>query len=183
VGATVTLVASSLLTLLHCGNSSSSSGAGVSCAAISDDAAVTQSASVCYPDNDGINGGYYVIDLIVTDTGFLASDVDGGANASKNIIGTQNDAMVALTLTNMGTTPHGFAVGCTSVCPSYANLPAGCSPVACFSNAAIAPLMPGATLTITFDTPTPDSLIYPFSSNEPADANVPGLNDGQWSLM
>ena len=56
--------------------------------------------------------------------------------------------------------------------------------MACFpASATIAPLAPGASATITFDTPTPDGLIYPFTSNEPADSAVPGLNDGQWSLM
>jgi hypothetical protein len=163
--------------LLHCSSSSN----GAACTSVSPDAAATTSPSVCYPDNDGINGGSYVIELVVNDTGFLASDADAG---TKNIIGTQNDAMVTLTLTNMGTTPHGFAVGCTSVCPGYPNLPAGCSPMACFpANSTIAPLAPGASMTITFDTPTPDGFIYPFSSNEPADSAVPGLNDGQWSLM
>ncbi len=168
--------------LLHCGSSSNdSAGAGVSCSKISPDAAVTQSASVCYPDNDGLTGGSYTIDLIVNDTGFLASGPDAGV---KDIIATQNDAVVTLTLTNMGTTPHGFAVGCTSACPAYPNLPAGCSPLACFpSNSTIAPLAPGASMNVTFDTPTPDGLLYPFTSNEPNDSAVPGLNAGQWSLM
>jgi hypothetical protein len=176
---TLFLVALALVgvTLSHC----SSSSAGVSCSSISDDAAVTQSASVCYPDNDGINGGSFTIDLVVDDTGFTASDVDAGA---KNIITTQNDAQVTLTLTNKGTTPHGFEVQCTSVCPSYSNLPAGCSPLACFpANSTIAPIAPGASTTITFDTPTPDGLQYPFKSSEPSDSTVPGLNDGQWVLM
>jgi hypothetical protein len=165
--------------LFQCG---SSSGADT-CSNINPDASFTQSPSVCYPDNDGINGGTYVVELVVTDTGFLASDVDGGATATKNIIGTQNDAQVILTLTNMGTTPHGFAVGCASVCPSYPNLPAGCNPYACFTGASIAPIMPNTSMTITFDTPTPDGLIYPFTSNNPADNAVLGLNQGQWSLM
>jgi hypothetical protein len=164
--------------LCHCGPSSS----GVRCASIGPDAAVTLSASVCYPDSDGINGGSYTFELIVNDAGFLASGPDAGA---KNIISTQNDAMVTLTLTNMGTTPHGFAVGCANVCPAYPTLPAGCSPTVCFdpSYSSIAPLAPGASMTITFDTPTPDGLIYPFNSNEPSDIGVPGLNDGQWTLM
>jgi hypothetical protein len=34
-----------------------------------------------------------------------------------------------------------------------------------------------------FETPVPDGLIYPFDSNEPDDKGIPGLNDGQWSLM
>ena len=50
-------------------------------------------------------------------------------------------------------------------------------------NASIPPLAPGASATIAFATPTPDNLIYPFTSNEPNDSAVPGLNSGQFSLM
>jgi hypothetical protein len=138
-------------------------------------------ANTCYPDNDGINGGDYTIDLVVTDTGFYASGPDAGM---KSLLSTQNDAEVTLTLTNKGTKDHGFKVGCTSVLPSYPNLPAGCPTSACFpANSFIAPIAPNTSKTITFDTPTPDGLIYPFTSNEPADSNVAALNDGQWSLM
>jgi hypothetical protein len=133
-------------------------------------------AAYCYPDNDGINGGDYTFDLVVTDTGFFASGPDAGM---KDILSTQNDAQVTLTLTNKGTTPHGFKVGCTT-----ATAPAGCPTTVCFpANSVIAPLAPGASTTITFDTPTPDGIIYPFTSNEPADSDVHELNDGQWSLM
>jgi hypothetical protein len=136
---------------------------------------------VCYPDNDGINGGSYTIELTVDDDGFTASSPDGG---TKDVISTQNDAQVTLTLTNAGTMPHGFEVECTNVCPSYSNLPAGCSPLACFpSNSTIAPIAPGTSTTISFDTPTPDGLIYPFKSSAPGDSSVPGLTAGQWSLM
>jgi len=129
--------------------------------------------SGCYPDNDGLNGGAYTFDLTVDDTGF-----------SKTILASQNDAQATLTLTNTGTKPHGFAVGCTSTAATYPDLPAGCPTAACFpANARIAPLAPGASQTITFDTPTPDGLIYPFTSSEPADSAVPGLNAGQWTLM
>jgi hypothetical protein len=166
--------------VLHCSNSSNDN-AGVNCSAINPDASFTQDAGVCYPDNDGINGGSYLIALDVNDTGFFATADDAG---TKNIIATQNDAQVTLTLTNTGTKPHGFELSCTSVCPAYSSLPAGCSPSACFpSNSTIAPIAPGASVTITFDTPTPDGLIYPFKSSDPDDSSVPGLNDGQWSLM
>jgi hypothetical protein len=138
-------------------------------------------AAGCFPDNDGINGGDYVIDLVVTDTGFYAAVPDGGM---KEILATQNDAQVTFTLTNEGTRPHGFKVGCVSVLASYPDLPSGCPSTACFpSNAEIAPLAPGKSATIVFDTPTPDNLLYPFTSNEPADSNVSALNEGQWSLM
>lgn len=179
----VTLVLGGL-TFVHCSSSNSSGGSSsgdVSCSSVSASGDFTLDAGACYPDNDGINGGSYTIELAVDDTGFLATAADAG---TKDIIATQNDAQVTLTLTNTGTKPHGFQVGCTSVCPAYATLPAGCSPSACFpSNAAIAPIAPGASATITFDTPTPDGIIYPFTSNEPDDSSVPGLNAGQWSLM
>jgi hypothetical protein len=175
-----TLLAATV-SLARCTTNGSVSSRGVDCSSVSPDASATQSASVCYPDNDGVNGGSFAIDLAVDDTGFLAAADDAG---TKNIVATQNDAQVTLTLTNKGTKPHGFAVGCANVCSAYPTLPAGCSPTACFpSNASIAPIAPGASATITFDTPTPDGLIYPFTSNEPADSAVPGLNDGQWSLM
>jgi len=133
----------------------------------------TGGSASCYPDNDGINGGSYTFDLTVDDTGF-----------SKLVLSTQNDAQATVTLQNTGTKPHGFTVGCTSVLPSYPDPPAGCSTTACFpSDATIAPLTPGASKTITFDTPTPDGLIYPFKSTEPDDSGVAGLNDGQWTLM
>ena len=142
---------------------------------------MTQPPSVCYPDNDGINGGSYTIDLIVDDTGFTADTPDGG---TKDIISTQNDAQVTLTLTNTGTMPHGFEVLPTSVCAGYPNLPAGCSPFASFpAGSTIAPIDPGKSATVSFDTPTPDGFIYPFKSSAPGDSSVPGLNDGQWSLM
>jgi hypothetical protein len=127
----------------------------------------------CFADGDGVSGGYYTFDLTVDDAGF-----------SKNLLNTQNDARVTLTLSNAGTKPHGYAVGCRSVTDAYPDLPAGCPTMACFpSNATIAPLQPGASKTIVFSTPTVDSVIYPFKSSEPNDDSVPGLNSGQWSLM
>jgi hypothetical protein len=127
----------------------------------------------CFPTNDGMNSGTYTFDLTVDDTGF-----------SKMLLSSQNSAQVTLTLTNNGTKPHGFTVGCTSVTPAYPTLPAGCPTTACFpSNSTIAPIAPGASTTITFETPVPDNLIYPFTSNEPYDSAVAALNSGQWSLM
>jgi hypothetical protein len=130
----------------------------------------------CFPDHDGINGGNFTFDLTVDDTGF-----------SKAILATQNDATVTLTLSNTGKKPHGFEVECTSVTPAYPTVPTGCPTLACFpSNAFVAPLMPGETKTITFETPTPDGLLFPFRSSEPSDCAVPGLNGEnnalQWSL-
>lgn len=174
--------------LLSCGSSNVSSLA-------SSDQGSSSSASSgqgsCYPDNDGINGGSYIIDLVVDDTGFYSGSPDSGAVAAdagmKAVITTQNDAVVTFTLTNEGTTEHGFEVECTSVLPAYPDLPAGCSSTACFpGNSTIAPIAPGTSTTITFDTPTPDNLLYPFKSSAPGDSAVPGLNgtDGTaWSLM
>ena len=126
----------------------------------------------CFPDIDGINGGFFTFDLTVDNNSF-----------SKLILASQNDAQVTLTLTNAGTKPHGFEVGCTNVVSNFPNVPAGCPKTACFpANSTVAPLAPDASATITFDTPTPDGLIYPFTSSEPEDSTVPGLNDGQWTL-
>jgi hypothetical protein len=87
-------------------------------------------------------------------------------------------------MTNAGTKPHGFEVGCANVSAAYPNAPAECPTTACFpKSSTIAPIAPGTSRTITFDTPTPDCLIYPFKSSEAADSDVPGLNDGQWNLM
>ena len=155
---------------------------GVACSSIAPDAATTTDPDTCYPDDDGINDDTYLIDIAVDDTGFTAM---GGEDAgTKNILATQNDSQVTLTLTNTGAKPHGFTVGCVSVCSAYPTLPVGCSPNACFpAGATIAPLDPGRSATVTFVTPTPDNLSYPFSSSAPDDGSVPGLNEGQWSLM
>jgi hypothetical protein len=130
----------------------------------------------CFPDGDGKTGdidGVYTFVLTVDDTHF-----------SKMLLTTQNQAMVTLTLTNNGTKPHGFKVECTRVTPAYPTVPAGCPTTACFDpSSTIAPLGPGKSATIAFETPVPDNLIYPFDSNEPADKAVPGLTDGQWSLL
>jgi hypothetical protein len=129
----------------------------------------------CFPDHDGINGGDYTFDITVDDTGF-----------SKTILASQNDATVTLTVKNTGTKPHGFAVECTSVLPAYPSVPDACPSLACFpSNSIIAPLAPGESKTVTFFTPTPDGLLYPFKSTEPSDCTAPGLNGSktQWSLM
>jgi hypothetical protein len=130
--------------------------------------------NACFPDHDGINGGDYTFDVTVDDSGF-----------SKTVFSCQNDARVTLTLKNTGTKPHGFEIECTSVTPAYPTVPKGCPTVACFDGALIAPLAPGASKTIVFDTPTPDNLLYPVRSSAADDCSVPGLNGAgsQWSLM
>lgn len=185
-------VATALLSIPLVQCSSSGNSGTVPCSTLGD-AVPTKSEQACYTDNDGITNQPYTIAIAVTDTGFTATGGDrgddggndpGDAGPAKNIINTQNLSPVTLTLTNEGTRPHGFAVGCTSVCSGYPTLPAGCSGTACFPAAAtIAPIPPGTNKTVTFDTPRPDNVIYPFSSGAPGDESVPGLNEGQWSLI
>jgi hypothetical protein len=148
--------------LLHCSSASNSSG---------DD------GGDCYPDNDGVNDQPQTIALSVSDTEF-----------SRTVITTQNASTITFTLANTGTKPHGFAVGCNSVLSSYPDLPSGCASTACFpSTSTISALPAGQSMTVTFITPTPDNLVYPFKSNEPGDSDVPGLNDANndlgWNLM
>jgi hypothetical protein len=123
--------------------------------------------SACFTDANGISGGDDTFEVTVTDTGY-----------SKTILQTENLAQVTLTLTNAGTKAHGFEVECM---PTTA--PAGCPTTSCFpSDSTIAPLAPGATKTVTFDTPNPEG-IYTFRSGGPDDSGVAGLNDGQFILM
>jgi hypothetical protein len=121
----------------------------------------------CLDDSNGKAGGDYTFILTVDDSGF-----------SKQILQTENLAQVTLTLTNMGTKPHGFEVACIET-----SAPAGCSRMACFPDGStIAPLAPGASTTVTFDTPSPEG-IYTFTSGAPGDGEVEGLNDGQFIVM
>jgi hypothetical protein len=128
----------------------------------------------CEPDNDGIIGVAATEYLVVNDTGFFFGGPDAGARTD---IQTQNVSPITLTLQNTGTKPHGFEVECTSVLPVYPNVPAGCPTTACFpASSTIAPIAPGTSVTVSFVTPYPDNLSYPFRSSAPDDATVPGLN-------
>jgi hypothetical protein len=123
--------------------------------------------SSCFDDSNGLSGGDYTFVLTVDDSGF-----------SKQILQSENLAQVTLTLTNMGTKPHGFQVECIAT-----SAPAGCLPRSCFPDgSAIPPLGPGASATVVFDTPSAEG-IYAFESSEPGDGAVSGLNDGQFILM
>jgi hypothetical protein len=125
-------------------------------------------SNTCFVDANGLSGGDYTFDVTVTDTGF-----------SKTLLETENLAQVTLTLKNAGTKPHGFEVECK---PTSAPA-AGCPRTSCFpSGSTIAPLAPGASTTVTFDTPNPEG-IYTFKSSEAADSTVSGLNHGQFILM
>jgi hypothetical protein len=146
----------------------------VDCSSSSPGSSSGDDGANCYPDNDGIDDQPATILLSVSDTEF-----------SKTVITTQNASTVTFTLTNTGTKPHGFSVGCTSVLGAYPDLPKGCASAACFpSDSTISALAPGQSQTITFLTPVPDNLVYPFQSNEPDDADVPGLTQNLgWNLM
>ena len=106
-------------------------------------------------DTDGLNGGCYTFDLTVTDTGF-----------SPVILKAQNLGLVTLHLTNAGTKPHDFVMGCIPV-----SFP-GCPAQSCFSSAANIPsVAPGGSATATFATPNPEG-IYLFRSDVNGDSQV-----------
>jgi hypothetical protein len=138
--------------LFHCSGSSTGGGGG---------------GGSCLDDSNGLTGGDYTFVLTVDDTGF-----------SKQILQTENLAQVTLTLTNMGTKPHGFAIASI---PTSA--PAGCPQMSSFPDGStVAPLAPGASTTVTFDTPSTEG-IYTFKSSASDDSTVSGLNDGQFIVM
>jgi hypothetical protein len=123
--------------------------------------------SSCFDDANGLIGGDYTFVMTVDDAAF-----------SKPILQSENLAQITLTLVNMGTLPHGFEVECIAT-----SAPAGCPRKSCFPDGStIAPLAPGASATVTFDTPSPEG-IYTFKSSEPGDSAVSGLHDGQFILM
>ncbi len=121
----------------------------------------------CIPDDqDGVIGGNNTVKLYVTDTGFNVGTKDSG----QPNIAVQNRANVTLTITNAGTRPHGFTVGCRPT-----DLPAECNqPTSCFPTAAnVAAIAPGDSVTITFQTPVVEGE-YKFTSDEPGDEELVG---------
>jgi hypothetical protein len=107
------------------------------------------------PDTDGLVGGCYFFHLVVDDTGF-----------SPIILKAQNLARTTIALTNAGTMPHDFVVGCV---PLHAP---GCPSQVCFPpQANIASVAPGGTVTTTFVTPFFDG-IYDFRSDLPNDSQI-----------
>jgi hypothetical protein len=147
-------------------------------------------SSSCYPDSDGVTDMPATVDVVVDDMGFYAGSPDSGAATDAGMrmaITSQNASTITFTLTNQGTKEHGFEVECTSVLPTYPDLPAGCPSTACFpATSTIAPIAPGTSKTVTFVTPAPDNLLFPYKSSAPGDANVPGLNGTEgsaWDLM
>ena len=151
----------SLLALgaFSCSNVSGTGGVGNNCAAgdggTGDDAGDDAGSPCAVSDSDGLNGGCYSFDLTVTDTGF-----------SPVILKAQNLALVTLHLTNAGTKPHDFVMGCIPV-----SFP-GCPAQSCFSSGATVPsLAPGASASATFATPNPEG-IYLFRSDVSGDSQV-----------
>ncbi len=117
----------------------------------------------CTPyDQDGVIGGKRTVLVTVTDTAFSVGGVDSGS--TERNIEIQNSTEVTLTVTNAGTKPHSFVVGCI---PS--GLPPGCSRTSCFPKAAnIPPLDAGGSTTVEFVVPRVEGT-YPVSSDVPGD--------------
>jgi hypothetical protein len=122
------------------------------------------SGNPCAPgDQDAVNGGTQVVLVSVSDTGFTVGGVDSGSTEPN--ITVENLANVILTLTNTGTEPHDMTIGCIGT-----GLPAGCPSTSCFpSDANIATLQPGESMTTAFVTPAVEGA-YPFVSDVPGDA-------------
>jgi len=176
VSGLVVPIAASLL-CLHCSSATGATGGsdGGNCSIDpaadagddgDDDGGDDDSGSPCAPpDTDGINGGCYVFDVTVNDTGF-----------SPLILKAQNLGTVTLHLTNTGTKPHDFSLGCIGV-----SFP-GCPTEACFpASTNIAALAPGASATSTFVTPNPEG-IYDFRSDVAGDSttDTDGGLSGLW---
>jgi hypothetical protein len=141
----------------------------------------------CTPgDQDGVTGARASMTVLlnVSDTGYAVGGVDSGSTEPN--ITVQNLTKVVLTLTNVGTAPHGMQIACIPT-----GLPAGCPALSCFPDTAnIAPLAPGASVTVTFVTPAVEGS-YPFTDTASdsttvgegdADGSAPGLV-GEFVLM
>ena len=121
----------------------------------------------CLPgDQDGVVGGNTTVKLYVTDTGFNVGTKDSG----QPNIAVQNSTRVTLVLTNAGSKPHGFTVGCRPT-----GLPAECNqPTSCFPTDANVPALdPGDSVTVEFQTPLVEGE-YEFTSDEPGDDGLIG---------
>jgi hypothetical protein len=112
------------------------------------------SSGPCDPgDSDGLTGGSYTFDVTVDDTSF-----------TPQILKAQNLSSVTVRVTNAGTKPHGFSVGCIDTPNTQ-----GCPAQSCFAAAAtVGPVAPGASATATFATPNPEG-IYPITSGVAGD--------------
>lgn len=114
----------------------------------------TGGGGTCQPnDADGIVGGTKTIGVTVDDDGFTPTPIT-----------VQNKTTLTIQLRNMGTKPHGFAVGCVATPNDL-----GCPGRSCFPGAAsIEPVEPGGTGSARFLVPTPEA-IYPVTSTADGD--------------
>jgi hypothetical protein len=111
------------------------------------------------PDADGVLGNVATFVRSVDDAQFLP--------AGSALIKVQNLTKMTLTLKNVGTTPHGFAVDCLPTPNDY-----GCATKSCFpADARIPSIEPGASATITFTVPRVEGL-YTYRSPVPGDAQT-----------
>jgi FtsP/CotA-like multicopper oxidase with cupredoxin domain len=122
----------------------------------------------CAPDDqDGVVGGTTKVLLNVSDTGYAVGGVKSGSTQPN--IAVQNSSSVTLTITNVGSTPHGFQIACIPT-----ELPAGCPQESCFpDNTSIDAIEPGDSVTVTFDTPAVEGA-YAFTSDQPGDEALLG---------
>jgi hypothetical protein len=122
----------------------------------------------CDPDDqDGVLGGNNKVLLNVSDSGFAVGGVMSGSTQPN--IAVQNSSSVTLTVTNVGTRPHGFQVACIPT-----ELPAGCPQLSCFPDAANIPaIAPGDSVTVMFNTPAVEGA-YAFTSSAAGDEDLLG---------
>lgn len=125
-------------------------------------------SETCQPnDQDGIVGSNVTVLLSVSDTGFAVGGVNSGSMQPN--VAVQNTSTVKLTISNVGSRPHSFRVGCRPT-----ELPASCPQMSCFPDTANVPaLEPGERATVTFETPAVEGE-YPFTSDEPGDEALLG---------
>lgn len=130
----------------------------------------------CNPgDQDGVLGGTNTVLLNVSDTAYSVGGVDSGSTEPN--IAVQNLSHVELTLTNVGTRPHGLHIACIPT-----GLPAACPAMSCFPDSANIPsLAPGDSVTVTFATPALEGA-YPFGSDEAGDTST-GADGGVTGLV
>src|SRR5450432_3558251 len=109
----------------------------------------SESNDSCNPgDQDGVVGGTEAVTVLlnVSDTGYAVGGVDSGSMEPN--IAVENLSRVSLTLTNVGTKPHGMHIACIPT-----GLPAGCPAISCFpDNANVPTLAPADSATVMFKT-------------------------------